>query len=782
MSHSPAGAFCVSAQETGELEAPSGPPPIIAPVPSQNQVDAVGVVSQDSIARRIWDQHRRASRARRQLELIWEMLLLHIDGAGDAQWATIYEGTRVEIPRFLSEYRKTENVLRPIVRNAVAYHTTVPLRYFAESSADQRSRERAIIDTLWANHLAYEQDFNGLFSQAMSLAMACGFCPTHGFWREDTKGSWFEATAPEGAAPMRPPMPGSLDCFVGNPWDTIFEPGARRGSWRWMSYLRVLPADAVRKFFDHIPQARSLEGTTRLSATSEFQRIARNWLTGSLGVHGRPLIERDRAGTKDDESITLLFREEAPSGPDDPGKLYIVGLPGYADRRDGNDGATTPVLMASQALPGGDYSAGIFYSDERGTDVHGKPWAEPLDQLQVDLNLTLSYEWEHGRKQAEAPIVAPGGAFHDDMMELGGYNVVEVEPSLANWRPRVMEWPQSVLTWLQSKQGSLRSQLFTLGGYQAVSRGEAPGSRTPYRAILALQQADRTIHGPVNMWFQRSGIEFMRRMWMQFKTYGDIPWLLSVVGDEYGYLVDPYVDKTKLSDTPPRYRLVNSFGASPELLAQEVVQLAQTRGADGQPFLTTEEARRAYPYRLYFDQPGDPKAVQRRRARTVAAHAHVLASRYRQATGFDDSALPPQWRQQAVEQIGQQLAFVGIVLPDETGQGQVVEEGLDQRFPRLRDDDIEAHLAAYTEVTQDETADPLARAALRARQQSYFEWQQQMVMQAQQAQLQAQMQAQGAQAAQGGAPGAASELAAGRSAVVNNQRSGSAAVAAAPGA
>lgn len=640
------------------------------------------------------------------------------------------EGTRVEIPRFLSEYRKTENVLRPIVRNAVAYHTTIPLRYYAESSADRRAREAAIVDTLWANHLAYEQDFNGLFAQAMSLAMPCGFCPVHGFWREDTAQDWYETPAPASAG-VNPPMPGALDCWVGNPFDTVFDPGAKRGSWRWWSYIRILPADQVRAFFDHIPEARSLEGSRRIPSASEFQIIARNWLTGSLGVHGRPLIQRPGFLTDAEELIAVLFRETAPSGPGDLGRLQIVALPGYHGTRDGNDGAARPVLLADQPLPGGDYSGSLFYSDERGTDVHGKPWAEPLDQLQVDLNLTLSYEWEHGRKQAESPIVAPGGALHDDMTELNGYNVLEIEPSLANWRPRAIEWPQSILQWLGNKQQRLRQQLFTLGGYQAVSRGESPGTRMPYRAILALQQADKTIHGPVNMWFQRTATEFMQRMWKQFKTYGDVPWLMNVVGDEFGYLVDPYVDRSRLSDTPPRFKLVNAFGSSPELLAQEILALVQTRGADGQPFFTTEEARRAYPYRLVFDQPGDPKSVQRRRARTVASFAHTLAAKYRQATGFDERNIQPQWRQQAIDQIGQQLAFVGIVVPDAMGQSQTIEEGLEQMFPHLQDDDLAAHLSAYTEVTQDETADPLARAALRARQAQYFQWQQQMVAQQQ---------------------------------------------------
>lgn len=708
---------------------------IIAPAPAENELDRLGAVSAASIARRVWEDHVRQKRARRQLELMWEKYLLHIDGSGDSQWADIYYGQICEIPRLLSPYRKSENILRNLVRNAVAHHTAVPLQYFALASADREAREKALMDTLWANHLANEQDFNGLFALALALAMPAGFCPVHAYWRDDTAFDWYDPVAPaeSGGLDMFTPGPGSIDTFVGNPWDTVFDPTARRGSWRWWSYVRLLPAEAVRRFFDHVPAARTLEGSTRLRSTSEFQRIARSWLVGSLGAHGRPLIEGGGALRDDEELITLCFREDAPGGPGDPGRLRIVAVPGEQASGWASEGRHV-VLLADQPLPGGDVSGTVFYSDERGSDVHGRPWVEDKDDLQIDLNLALSKEWEMLVKQAEAPIITPAGAIPDEMAEIGGYKLIETEPALANWRPRVVEWPQYVVMALRAKIQDLRRQLYTLGGYQAVSRGEAPGSRTPYRAILALQQADRTIHAPVNQLFQRAAITFMQRCWKQFKAYGDVGWLVSVadIGAEYAHLAEPYIDKTKLSDRPPRYRLINSFGSSPELLMQEILQLVQTRGADGMPFLSTEEARRAWPHRIMFDQPGDPRAVQRRRARTIAAYAPTLARRYRELTGFDEAALPVAWRAQAIEQIGRQLAFAGIVIGTE-----IVEPGLEQRFPRLRDDDLDAHITAYTEITQDETADPLARAMLRARQELYFEWQAAMATQARGAQPEA---------------------------------------------
>ncbi len=487
----------------------------MSPLPEQNQVDKLGVVSKRSTASRIYEEHRGALRARRQHDLISEKLHLHIDGSGDLQWADIYFGERVEIPRDVSEFRKTENILRIVVDNAVAYHTTMPLRYFVESTTDRRAKEQATIDMLWANNLAQVQDLNALFAEALYMAMPAGFCPVHGYWRDDAMQDWYEPIEPgpgaedmQGDEEMEPGdegmqggeelqdglFPGMIDCFVGNPLGTTYNRGATRGSVQWCTYERLLSADRVRAHFGHLPGVAGLQGTTRIPTASLFQRVARDWMLAGLGAHGDPTVQYRRGTDDAEELIIVLCREEAPAPENDHmGRLQMVALPGAVDVRKGGEKASSTVMLADQPLPGADWSWTNFYSHHRGADILGKPWVEDLDQIQVDLNIALSKRWEQVLKMSEAPIVTPAGAIQEDMADIGGYNLMELEPSLGAWRPRVMEWPQSILEALKNEVAEKRSALYTLGGYQAASRGEAPGSRMAYRAIVALQQADNSI-------------------------------------------------------------------------------------------------------------------------------------------------------------------------------------------------------------------------------------------------------------------------------------------------
>lgn len=682
------------------------PPPqtVIAPRPGSNQVDALGQRSRQESARMVLQSHRAGLEARRSDDLVREKLLMHVDGTGDAQWADIIFGSRVEIPRFVSEYRKTENVLRLLVENAVAHHTTMPLKYFAESRPDRRSRDQALIDSLWINHLAQQQDFNGLFSEGLYMAMPTGFTPVHAYWRDD-RNDQYEPTSYGGQTPG--PVPGMIDCWVGNPFDTVFDRGARRGSAYWCSYGRVLPAQMVRDAFAHIPEARSLEGTSRLPSASLFQRIARSWQSAGMGVHGSGVMGNRRKIEDEDELILVICRETLPGVdtkyPD--GRLQIIAVPGTADLRNGE--GHHAIKLADQALPGGDFSWSLFYSSHRIDDIHGKPWVEELDQLQLDLNIALSKRWEFTNKITESPLAIPGGAITDDMTDIGGFNVLEYDPGVAggSFRPRAIEWQTEALQALTKEVEERRRALYTAGGYQAASRGEAPGSRMAYRAIVALQSADRTIHGPINERFRRSACDFARRCWKQMKMYGDVPWLITIAGDEYAHLAEPYVDRTKLSVDPPAYKLVNAFGPTPELMAEEVVQLLSLKGADGKAFITTEQARRMYPNPAIFDDSSDPKAVARRRARTIAARFHVEAQRFREQTGFEERSIAHPATREAANRV------FGV---------------METNYPRLRDDDLQSHLDAISEITQDETADPIARLAAMQRQELLYQWQAQM--------------------------------------------------------
>src|SRR3546814_2237036 len=66
---------------------------------------------------------------------------------------------------------------------------------------------------------------------------------------------------------------------------------------------RILPADMVRRVF---PQARGLEGSTRLPATAEFQMVAKQWQMAGLGVHGSPVITHRRSEEHTSELQSLM--------------------------------------------------------------------------------------------------------------------------------------------------------------------------------------------------------------------------------------------------------------------------------------------------------------------------------------------------------------------------------------------------------------------------------------------------------------------------------------------
>lgn len=696
--------------------------PAISPAAEQNEADAQGQVSGPSIARDIVDRHVSALQSRRQMELLWEKLLLHIDGTGDFQWADIYDGMKVMIPRMLSPYRKTDNVLRLLVDNAIAYHTTQEFRFLAESQSDRRSRQRALMDTLFLNDLSHRQDFNGLFAEGLALAMATGFCLIHGYWRDDLTHDWYDpvgyADSMESVTPddpdQRGPMDardvpkGMIDCFTGNPFDTVFDRAATRRSQHWCSYARLVPAKVVRERYGHIEGVKDLQGSTRLPSSAIFQRIAQSWDMSGVGVHGKAFATHR---SDDEEMVTLVCREIAPKyAPEYPeGRLQLAVVPGSVDLRRGAGNSGHAILLADQGLPGGTFSFAITHSSHRSDDVHGKPWAEPMDQMQVDLNLAKSKRWEYIQKMVESPIVTPGGMISDQMNEIGGYNMIEVDQSMASWHPRAIDFSQAPLIALKEEIDDIKSSMFTAGGYQAASRGELPGSRTPYRAIVALQQADRTIHGPVNQRFQRAVCDFGRRCWAQMKAYGDVGWVVDVVGDEYEHLAQSYVDKEHLSERPPQYKLVNAFGVTPEMKAQEIVELLGVQTAEG-PFLRLEEARKAYPNRELFDDVAYTGSTRRRRAKTVAEEIHNYADLIRERTGVQSTRMSdPQ-----IQQLGQ-MVFMAI----------------EEEFKRLRDDDLQAHLTSLSDIVQDESSDPIARVAAQIRQDLYFQWQNQMAMQAQ---------------------------------------------------
>lgn len=684
------------------------------PSQASNQADAVGQRSAKELAQRVADTHQRALSARRYRDLTSEKYILHIDGEGDNQWADILRGSRVAIPRQgLSEYRTQENLLRPIVDNAVAYHTAMPFRFATNTRHDRESRERGLIDQAWANHLATEQHLNDLAAQALYMAVAGGFCPLHAYWRDDLSSDPYEPVWATGAEGLQP---GIVDCWVGNPFDTTFNRGAKRGSVQSTIYGRVLPADLVRRAFsaELDRQGVTLEGTDHLPSASVFQRLARNWYFSSLNSHGTPTI---LGGEETDEELIAVLCEEVPPGIDarnPDGRLTLVALQGTADTRSEwgrGGGPGEGILLADMPLPARRFSWSLIYSHHRFDDVHGKPWVSDLDDLQVQLNLSRTKRKEYIIRQLNAPTIT-SGPLTEDMAEYDGYTILELEPTQHAFQPRVMEIPVGPLNALNEEIADIRQQMYTIGGYQAASRGESHAGDAAAK-VVALQRADDTIHGPVNRVFRSSITDFMSLCWQLTKDNDDAGHFINIVGDDLAHLVDGYIDKTKLSQHPPTFRLTSLAGATPESHAQQIMTMVTTAGADGMPLMTTEEARKQWPDQNLFGQIEDARSVQRRRAREVAATIRQSASEVRRQSGVQG---------------------VSIMDPQVMAAARPLAMLIQQEFPLFPDDDPAAFVETLTEITQDETEDPIARLVAMHHQAQYRQWIQSIQMQ--QAQMQ----------------------------------------------
>jgi hypothetical protein len=105
-----------------------------------------------------------------------------------------------------------------------------------------------------------------------------------------------------------------------------------------------------------------------------------------------------------------------------------------------------------------------------------------------------------------------------------------------------------------------------------------------------------------------------------------------------------------------------------------------------------------------FDQ-SDPNALKKRRARAVASAIHQAALQFREQSAIESvDPADPQVQQAGME----------------------VFQAIEAQYRRLRDDDLQANLDALSGITQDESADPIARFAAEQRQNLYYEWQDQM--------------------------------------------------------
>jgi len=671
--------------------------------PSQrdNEADSANL-NPKVVAQDVAEFHKNGLETRRFHDLTAEKYLIHIDGEGDNQWADLYNGERIQIPHNLSGIpRAQNNLLRPIVDNMVAYHSTMPFRYVVETRPDRESRESGAIDQAFANYIAAQQNLNSLFAEALYMASAFGHCPVHAYWRDDPQ---FDAYQPVHAEGMQGPQRGSIDCFVGDPFDTVYATGSKRGQVERMTYGRVVGAQGVRQAFPQIP---NIEGSTTLNSSSRFQRTVRKWLQAGNSIHGTAAM---MGGIDGEELIALIYREIAP-GVDVQyplGRLSIVALNGSAstDHADASGSSAghygNAVLLHDGPLPGGVFSAVQVYSANRFDDVLGKPFVADLDEDQVQLNQLETLVNEFVRRSVRAPLIT-SGVIADDSAAYLDDGEIEIDPG-SQFIPSYLELPYRHIPLLENKIRRLEEGLFRKGGWQAASRGESRSGDAAAK-VVALARADDTIHGPTNMQFRRSAEQFMGICWRLMKQYGDVPWLIDVAGDEIGHLIKPYIDRSQMSQEPPMYRLTSGFGATTEAKAQQLMNLwSMVDPVTGERAITTRQFKKQYPDRSLWPDELDPQEMRERRAKVVNQGIRGAVKQFRQEYQLDPTQVS------------------GLANPLVQQSAQFLWPMIDQQYPIMMDDDIEAHLEALSTMTQDESEDSIVRRIAMLRQDQFFAW------------------------------------------------------------
>lgn len=661
-----------------------------------NQQDALGVVSRESEARRVIEFYDAGQKAARTNLLTAEKYALHIDGEGDGFLADLFYGSRVvQPPAFPGQTRISENALRPVVDNAVAYHTTMPFRFAVEASSDRKAKQRAAIDSALVNHMARKFRWNRAAAQAMYIAMPAGHCPLHAFWRDDLSSEPYEPVgmgAPSGGAPGSIRR-GVTDVMVGDPWATFYNNGARRDSCHGAVYARSLPLEIVKAAFAHVPGVSAMQGSTKEPSASRFQTMSRRWMMAGLGTHGQAALT---AGGKHDPLVGLVAREIAPGIQSawPRGRTTLVALPDDATAdMDGQGSRRRAILLHDGPLPAGRFSFVNIYSHQRFDDIRGKPFVADIDDQYTLLNQLLMYRTEYIRRNVK-PAFAHSGAemVVEDTAIFEDNAQMEFDPGSAP--PQFLQYRIDGAT-LEAAISDARAAVYTIGGYQAASRGESRAGDSGAK-VVALQRADDTVHGPTNQRFQEDIEDYAVLNHALFVEFGDIPWLIEAVGGDLSHMVEPWIDRGMVSQEPPIVRLVSGFGATLENKAQQMLQFVGTRGADGEPLLTTAAFQKNYPDASMYADVEDVRDVRTRRAKSVNARIRRLA-------------------EDIEGQMGPQLAL----------QPQVIAmafRAIEEEFPPLPDDDPVAHYDGLSAIIQDLQESALAREIARYRQSTYYVW------------------------------------------------------------
>ena len=663
--------------------------PIVGlPAAETNQADAVGGVSAEKIGRDIIDYHRKGLRSRRFADLTREKYLLHIDGEGFAQFLDLYDGQRLRLPPNLTGMpRMQENLLRPIVDHMVAYHTAQNFQFVTDTKDSREDRERALVDQVWANHLASKQQLNTVVAAGLYMACGAGHAPVHAFWRNAVDDTYEPIMSGEDQYPVR----GMIDFFVGDPFSTVYHNSSKRGSIPLYTYERVLPAQRVRDAFPGVP----LEGSNKLSSVSRYVRTVRNWMVNDAFIHG---FGGMISGEGQDELISLVFQEIAPFvDPNYPdGLLRIVALNGSAEiSQDGGSNKGSPVLLHEGPLPGGVLSSVQIYSlmGGRQDDVMGKPFVADIDDLQMELNQALSERKAYLMRAVGAPLVTESPMDQDtDVWEQDAQ--LEVEPG-TQMAPFFLEPPSKHIPAMNAHIEELRQAIWTQGGYNAASRGESHSGDAASK-VRMLSQLDDEQHGPTNQYIRRSVEELMGIGWRLMKQYGDIPWVIDSVGTDHAHIVGRYIDRSSLSESPPTFRIVSGVGATPDAKIEQLIQMVQLVGADGEPLLTTAEFKQNFPDKQLYSEAEDPIAVRKRRPKFI--NNEIRRQTDEMLKGMAEQGAAPEMME----------AFA-----------PAMEEMIHSLYPVLPDDVLMLHVQELGNITQDENENRIVRRIAGLRQARY---------------------------------------------------------------
>lgn len=669
------------------------------------------------IAAQVSDDHRSGKQRKRLRDLEAEKFMLYIDGE---QYVDVMSGGRIgEVPNPDGSYRAKNNLLRPITESFVNHHTAIPFSVIAEAKSDRLSRDKARVDTLWANSFIKTQRLNELVGEGLFFAAPYGHGILHATWRDDLTTDPYDPIWNPGYSQERP---GFIDAWCGDPWATVYNPGATRRSLSWASYERIFHVDTVRKAFPDVQGIDTLKGRKDLPSASRFQRTVRAWTPGSRNSGGL-----QSGGKGGEELVALICREDAP-GLDEKypdGRLRVIALNGVVETNVGMWGE--PMLLHDGPLPASRFSFVRFYALNRFDDIYGKAFVSDLADRQI-LRNQLESDLVEGYIRAGRPMLAVGpSAVDDDTAAFIRDGIIE--NSNPQFTPAYLTFPTNWMSEIRQHIDKVEQDMFRIGAWQAASRGEG-GASQPAAALVAQARADDTILGPANRGIQGSVVEFLQLCHALTKEHaGRFPIPIEVSGKDYGYMAKAYITADEMSDAAPNYT-VTSAGGTPEARMQQLLNLVTVSGADGFPLLTTKQLRKQSPDSSIWPIETDIDEVKERRVQARNYALRDMCDVWREENGItDNNPLPLEWTDRAAQQILEQF---------------------DASDPIERTDDLAQHINGLTELAQDPADDKLLRRTASKLIDVYMDWQ---------ANIAAQQQGQMAQvapagdAASGAAPG-----------------------------